>query len=185
MYILLGIGNPGSKYENTPHNIGFTLVDSFATTPQGKAQHKALTQKVNFEGTDLLLAKPTTYVNLSGESAQSLLAYYKLKPESLIVITDDVNLDFGAIRIRKKGSHGGHNGLSSIIQHCGENFVRIRIGVGKCPPHFNLSNYVLRKLKPLEINQIDEMKPHIQSAVKKGLSDGWESAAAQFNRKSL
>jgi len=185
MYILFGIGNPGSKYENTPHNIGYSFVESFSESGKGNIQHKAITEKITLEENSLLLAKPTTYVNLSGESARSLLAYYKLPTTSLIVITDDANLEFGAIRIRTKGSHGGHNGLANIIQHCGENFIRIRIGIGLCPEHMDLSSFVLRKLKKSEIKFLGDMKSTIQEIVKLGLKEGWELAATQFNRKSL
>jgi len=179
------MGNPDAKYQNTPHNIGYYYVESFSETGKGKIEHKAVTKKITLEGESLMLAKPTTYVNLSGESARALLSYYKLTPSSLIVITDDANLETGAIRIRTKGSHGGHKGLANIIHHCGETFVRIRIGIGRCPENMDLSSFVLKKWNQSEIKIFSEMKATIHELVKFGLTDGWETTATRFNRKSL
>ena len=111
MYLVVGLGNPGSQYENTHHNAGFLAVDTLAESSNWKSEHKAFTQKIQIASEDVLLAKPQTYMNLSGESVQALMTWYKIKPANLIVISDDVNLDLGRIRIRAKGSHGGQNGL--------------------------------------------------------------------------
>ncbi len=185
MKVILGIGNPGKKYENTPHNIGFHLVDSLSEsgfTPMGK---DSLVEKINLAGETVILLKPQTYVNLSGNSAQKVMHFYKINPDDLIVVVDDVNLEWGAIRIRSKGSHGGHNGLKSLIQHIGSNFTRIRVGVGLCPEYMDLSAYVLRQLTNAEKNSLNNLKLDFKDLVEFGIKEGWEKAGAKFNRKSL
>lgn len=116
MYLIVGLGNPGTQYSNTHHNAGFMAVEKLATSGDWKSEHKALTQKVVVGGQECLLAKPQTYMNLSGESVQALMTWYKIKPEQLLVFSDDINLDVGRIRCRANGSHGGQNGLRNIIE---------------------------------------------------------------------
>ena len=145
MYIIVGLGNPERKYAATRHNIGFDaitrLCDDYNISLNSK-EHKAICGKGYIEGEKVLLAQPQTYMNLSGESVRSLVDFYKIDPEEeLIVIYDDINLDVGRLRIRRKGSAGGHNGIKSLISHLGtDNFKRVRIGVGNKPPEWDLAD---------------------------------------------
>lgn len=148
MFIIVGLGNPGKKYENTRHNVGFDAIDLLVDEyriPSAGTQHKAMYGKGIIGGQKVILAKPLTYMNLSGESVRALVDYYKVDPESeLLVIYDDISLAPGQIRIRKKGSAGGHNGIKSIINHLGtQNFQRIKVGVGEKPKNWDLADYVL------------------------------------------
>ncbi|MCI5600269.1 MAG: aminoacyl-tRNA hydrolase [Hallerella sp.] len=150
MYLIVGLGNPGTQYANTHHNAGFAAVEKLAdANREWKSEHKALTQKVSVAGEEVLLAKPQTFMNLSGEAVQALMTWYKVKADHLLVFSDDINLDVGRIRVRASGSHGGQNGLRNIIEHIGDKFPRVRFGVGKCPPKWDLANWVLSKF-PLE-----------------------------------
>lgn len=148
MFLIVGLGNPGKQYENTRHNVGFdaidVLVDEYRIPSSGK-QHKAMYGKGVIEGQKVILAKPMTYMNLSGEAVRAMVDYYKIDPETeLLVIFDDISLAPGNIRIRKKGSAGGHNGIKSIITHLGtQNFQRIKVGVGEKPKNWDLADYVL------------------------------------------
>ncbi|SHK47818.1 peptidyl-tRNA hydrolase, PTH1 family [Fibrobacter intestinalis] len=161
MYLIVGLGNPGTQYLNTHHNAGFTAVEKLAdASREWKSEHKSLTQKVLVAGEEVILAKPQTFMNLSGEAVQALMTWYKIKPENLLVFSDDVNLDVGRIRIRSNGSHGGQNGLRNIIEHIGDRFPRVRFGVGKCPPKWDLANWVLSKFPP-------EDKPIFEEAISK------------------
>ncbi len=187
MYILMGLGNPGPRYAGTRHNIGFELLD-YAASHWGSAgvwkqECKAFTQKVSVDQKSVLLAKPQTFMNLSGESARALLSFYKVPPENLVVVFDDVSLDLGAVRIRRQGSAGGHNGIKSLIQHCGSDFPRIRIGVGPCPPGYDLSNFVLGKLTRAEEDILRDLGDYFLDLTRLGFSEGWDSAASRFNRR--
>ena len=147
MYIFVGLGNPGAKYANTRHNLGFMAIDclsaKYSNGAVWKKECRAETQKINVAGKDILLAKPQTFMNLSGECVQALLAFYKIKLENLLVFSDDINLACGIMRIKPSGSAGGQNGLKSIIEHIGQNFARVRIGAGKVPERWDLINWVL------------------------------------------
>jgi PTH1 family peptidyl-tRNA hydrolase len=136
MYIIAGLGNPGREYDNTRHNIGFAAIDKIAAKEDisvMEKKHKAIIGKGYIEGQKVILAKPQTFMNLSGESVRELVDYYKVDEKTeLIVISDDISLDVGQIRVRKKGSAGGHNGLKNIIAHLGhDTFMRIKVGVGE------------------------------------------------------
>lgn len=148
MYIIAGLGNPERKYDGTRHNIGFSAITAIADEYDislNVRKHKALCGMGYIEGQKVLIAQPLTYMNLSGKSIRELIDYYKVNPEEeLIIIYDDINLDIGRLRIREKGSAGGHNGIKSIIAHLGtQNFKRIRIGVGEKPAGRDLVDYVL------------------------------------------
>ncbi len=147
-YIVCGLGNPGTQYENTRHNTGFMAVDTIAEKLNAdikKLKFKSLTADVMLGGVRCLLMKPTTFMNNSGEAVREALSFYKLPPERLIVIYDDISMDVGRTRIRKKGSDGGHNGIKSIILCTNsDSFPRIKIGVGAKPhPDYNLADWVL------------------------------------------
>ena len=145
MYIIAGLGNPGKEYENTRHNIGFDVIDRLAEEENiavMESKHKALIGKGYVAGQKVILAKPQTFMNLSGESIREIVDYYKVDDTAeLIVISDDISLDVGQIRIRKKGSAGGHNGLKNIIKMLGhDTFIRVRMGVGEKPKNFDLAD---------------------------------------------
>lgn len=148
MYIIAGLGNPERKYDGTRHNIGFsaiTVLSDIYGIPMDFKKHKAICGKGVIDGRKVLLAMPQTYMNLSGESIRAMVDYYKIDPaDELIVIYDDIALAPGRLRIRAKGSAGGHNGMKNIIQHLGtQEFARIRIGVGEKPKGWDLADYVL------------------------------------------
>lgn len=148
MFIIVGLGNPGKEYENTRHNAGFNSIDVLAgkyNISIREAEHKALVGKGYIEGQKVILVKPQTYMNNSGEAVREITDYYKVDPESeLIVLYDDISLPVGTLRIRDKGSAGGHNGIKSLIQHLGTQvFLRIKVGVGDKIPEMDLVNHVL------------------------------------------
>ncbi|HJB97297.1 MAG TPA: aminoacyl-tRNA hydrolase [Candidatus Acutalibacter pullicola] len=155
-FLLVGLGNPGKQYENTRHNAGFMAVDRIA-----EKQHAAPLKRIKFKGTvgecslggkRVLLLKPSTYMNLSGQSVTEAMAFYKLPPEKVLVLFDDINLEPGKLRIRRKGSDGGHNGMKNIIYLSGsDQFPRIKLGVGKKPhPDYNLADWVLSRFTEQE-----------------------------------
>lgn len=153
MFVIAGLGNPDKKYEHTRHNIGFDTIDALAAKygiSITERKHRALCGTGVIEGVKVLLVKPQTYMNNSGESIGEILNFYKLDPESeLLVLYDDITLDPGNIRVRKKGSAGGHNGIKSIIAHTGtQNFMRVRVGVGEKPKNWDLADYVLGHMSP-------------------------------------
>ncbi|MBE5927973.1 MAG: aminoacyl-tRNA hydrolase [Lachnospiraceae bacterium] len=150
MYIIVGLGNPGREYAGTRHNIGFNVVTRIADDYNMSfniKEHKALCAKGFIAGQKVLLAMPQTYMNLSGESVGALVNYYKINPEEeLLIIYDDVSMDVGRLRLRKKGSAGGHNGIKSIISHLGTNvFPRMKVGVGAKPEGWDLADHVLAR----------------------------------------
>lgn len=191
MILIAGLGNPGSKYEGTRHNIGWQVIDMLA-----EKYHISLTEESRFKGLlgkgmirseKVLLLKPLTYMNLSGESVGEVVRFFKLDAETeLIVIADDISLDVGQIRIRKKGSAGGHNGLKNIIAHLGsENFARMKMGVGDKPEGGDLADYVLGRFSKEEEQQMAESKKTAVLAVETILTDGIDQAMNRYNtRKS-
>ena len=146
-WLVVGLGNPGSKYEWTRHNMGFLVVDELAerlSIPVQRLKFKALTNTAVLGGKSVLLMKPTTYMNLSGEAVGQAARFYKIPPERVLVISDDVALPQGKLRVRRSGSAGGHNGLKNIISHLGtDQFPRIKVGVGEKPTGMDLADYVL------------------------------------------
>lgn len=185
MYIIVGLGNPTMEYAGTRHNIGFDavtrLADEYGIAVK-KKEHKALVGKGVIEGNKVLLVQPQTFMNLSGESVGALVDYYKTEPGELIVIYDDISLDVGKLRIRKKGSAGGHNGIKNIIAHLGtQEFSRIRIGVGEKPKDWDLADYVLGHFKKDEEPFIREALDKTAEAVKVIMNQGIERAMNDFN----
>ncbi|MBE7048093.1 MAG: aminoacyl-tRNA hydrolase [Ruminococcaceae bacterium] len=185
MYVILGIGNPGRQYENTKHNIGFISLDFLSAAwniPIQKIKHKALIGEGQHKGERVILVKPQTFVNLSGESIGEIMRFYKLSPEQLIVVYDDVNLDAGRIRIRSKGSDGGHNGMKSIIYHLqSDAFPRIRLGVGQKPSTYDLADWVLSKFTDEEIKVMAKAVDAIPDMVEEIMINGVQSAMNRFN----
>lgn len=188
MYIIVGLGNPERRYDGTRHNIGFSaitaLADEYGISMDFK-KHKAICGKGVIEGQKVILAMPQTYMNLSGESVRELVDYYKIDPEEeLIVIYDDIALAPGKLRIRPKGSAGGHNGIKNIIAHLGgQVFPRIRIGVGEKPKGWDLADYVLGRFAKEEEPQIREALKNVTQACRVMLTEDVNSAMNQFNNK--
>ncbi|MDD3278494.1 MAG: aminoacyl-tRNA hydrolase [Lachnospiraceae bacterium] len=189
MYIIVGLGNPGKQYEGTRHNAGFDtidyLIDRYRILSSG-VKFKAMYGKGVIAGQKVILAKPLTYMNASGESVAELINYFKVDPESeLVIIYDDITLEPGNIRVRKKGSAGGHNGIKSIIAQTGtDQFKRIRVGVGEKPKNWDLADYVLSSCKGEERSQMEEGIAHAAKALEMILMDDIDGAMNQYNRKA-
>ncbi|MBR1702941.1 MAG: aminoacyl-tRNA hydrolase [Lachnospiraceae bacterium] len=189
MYIIVGLGNPGKEYQNTRHNIGFDVIDRLAEEEHIsllEKKHKAIIGKGVVAGVKCILAKPVTYMNLSGESVRELIDYYKVDEETeLIVVSDDISLDVGSIRVRKKGSAGGHNGLKSIIGHLGhDTFMRVKMGVGEKPKGWDLADYVLGHFSAPEREVMDEACGRATEAIRTMVSGDPDGAMNRFNVKN-
>ncbi len=188
MYIIVGLGNPEPKYDNTRHNIGFHVIDVLSrkyNITLNKLKFKAVYGDGIIGGEKVILVKPQTYMNLSGEAVRDIASFYKVPPENIIVIFDDVSLETGRMRIREKGSAGGHNGIKSIIyQLSSDEFGRIKLGIG-APPHadFDLADYVLGKFSPDEIKILEPVLLDAADAVECIIKNGAPSAMNKFNRK--
>ena len=187
MYIIAGLGNPGKEYENTRHNIGFDVIDRLAEEENiavMESKHKALIGKGYVAGQKVILAKPQTFMNLSGESIREAVDYYKIDPEDIIVIYDDISLDPGQLRIRLKGSAGGHNGIKNIIAYLGtQEFPRIKVGVGAKPPKMDLADYVLSRFGAEEQKIMDEAFGEAAEAAVMMMTTGAERAMNHYNAK--
>lgn len=188
MFIIAGLGNPDRQYEGTRHNAGFDVIDRIAgkyNIAVDTKKHRALIGKGVIEGQKVLLAKPQTYMNLSGESIRSMADYYKIDPEhELLVIYDDINLEPGQLRIREKGSAGGHNGIKNIIACLGTQvFPRIRVGVGGKPAKYDLADYVLGHFSGAEKELMEEGYGNAAEAVSMILSGRIGDAMSMYNRK--
>ena len=186
MYIIAGLGNPGREYENTRHNVGFCVLEKLAAEENISVlekRHRAIIGKGMVSGQKCILAKPQTYMNLSGESIRELVNFYKVDEEAeLIVISDDISLEPGQIRIRKKGSAGGHNGLKNIIAVLGhDTFIRVKMGVGEKPAGWDLADYVLSHSSKREWEQMEEAFRNAADAVTVLISQGTEEAMNRFN----
>ena len=188
MNIIVGLGNPTREYENTRHNIGFMAIDALAEKYNISVldcKHKALIGKGIINGNKVVLVKPLTYMNLSGEAVRAVIDYYKADAESeLIVIYDDVSLDVGQLRIRKKGSAGGHNGIKNIIAQLGHDvFLRIKIGVGEKPKGYDLADYVLGHFSKEELAVMQESLCKVDGAVNLMLAGEVDQAMNDYNKK--
>ncbi len=188
MFLIAGLGNPGMKYDGTRHNMGFDvvteLIDAYDVPPAGTAM-KALYGKGRIGGEPVILIKPLTYMNLSGEAVQQFVHYYKIDPESqLIVIYDDIDLEPGQLRIRQRGSAGSHNGMKSVISCLGtEKFIRVRIGIGPKPQGWDLANYVLSRPAKEEREKIADAVHNAVEAIKLITDGELDTAMNRFNRK--
>lgn len=187
-YLVVGLGNPGSQYEATRHNVGFRAVDALAKEAGVKidrAKFQALTAQATVGGVRVLLMKPQTYMNLSGVAVKQAADFYKVPPERVLVLFDDIDLDVGRLRIRAKGSAGGHNGIKSIISSLGsQDFPRIKIGVGAKPhPDYDLADWVLSRFTLAEQKLLEPAIDHAAAAVPMIFTQGIERASSQFNRK--
>ena len=188
MYLIAGLGNPTREYEKTRHNVGFEAIDILADkagTTVTEKKHKALYGKGYIGGQKVVLAKPETYMNLSGESVREIADFYKIEPENIIILCDDINLSEGQLRIRLKGSAGGHNGLKNIISHLGtQEFPRIRIGVGEKPRGMDLADYVLGRFPKEQQAVMEEAYRDAAEAACMMIEDGADAAMNHYNRKN-
>ena len=189
MFIIAGLGNPTREYEGTRHNVGFDVIDRLAARYNidvDVKKHRALIGKGMIAGQKVILAKPQTYMNLSGESIRSILDYYKVDPETeLIVIYDDISLDVGKLRIRAKGSAGGHNGIKNIIAMTGtQNFMRIKVGVGEKPKGWDLADYVLGHFSTEDRAKVEEAIGHAMDAAVLMMQGEVDKAMNDYNSKN-
>lgn len=185
-WLIVGLGNPGDKYDGTRHNAGFLAVDALADKGQfriSRVKFKALTAQGSVGGQGALVMKPTTYMNLSGEAVGEAARFYHIPPANVLVISDDVDLPLGKLRLRTGGSAGGHNGLKSIIQHLGtDQFPRIKIGVGGKPhPDYDMADWVLGRLQGEDRKVLDEAAERAAEAAACLLKDGPQKAMNRFN----
>lgn len=185
MFLVVGLGNPGSQYEFTKHNVGFLTVDYLADKLNikiNKLKFKGLFAKEKIENEDVVLLKPQTYMNLSGESVRDFANFFKIPPENIIVVVDDVDLPMGKIRIRKKGSAGTHNGMKSIIyQLQSDNFIRIKVGIEREDRKDDLTDYVLKGFSKDEVPIMEESMERAAKAVLEILKKGPDVAMNKFN----
>lgn len=187
MYIIAGLGNPTREYEATRHNIGFDAITRISDDygiPLNMKKHKAICGTGYIEGQKVILAQPQTYMNLSGESIRELSDFYKVPAENIIIIYDDICLDIGQLRVRAKGSAGGHNGIKSIISHLGtQEFPRIRVGVGNKPDGWDLADYVLGRFPKEEQPIVRFALERASKACTDLIVQGMEYTMNQYNRK--
>jgi peptidyl-tRNA hydrolase, PTH1 family len=185
LYIVIGLGNPGSKYDNTRHNVGFDTIDLLASKhgiKVSKLKHKALSGDGEIESKKVILVKPQTFMNLSGESVREIIEWYKVPLKNTILIYDDVDLSMGKIRIRPKGSSGTHNGMRSILYHVqSEDFPRIRIGIGRPPEGWDMADFVLSRFSNEERKAVNESIEDASAAVAAIISSGPEAAMNKYN----
>ena len=188
MYLIVGLGNPENAYKWTRHNIGFETINKLAydnNIDMSKTKHRAHIGTGAVVGCKVILAKPYTYMNLSGESIGAILKYYDIHTDNLIVIHDEIALDVGKVRLKYGGGAGGHNGVTNTIHHTKtENFLRVRIGVGSKPPGFKLSNYVLSRFLPQEHDAIVDGVDRAGEAICYALMHGRDKAMNIYNQRS-
>ncbi len=182
MKVIVGLGNPGAKYRGTRHNIGFAVLDELArraNTAFDAARVEAMTAR--WRDRDTLLAKPMTFMNASGEAVGALLRYFKVEQHDVLVVVDEVQLPLGKLRARPRGSAGGHNGLKSIIAHLGEEFARLRIGVGRGDSRRDLADHVLAKFDSDEAADVERMTAKAADAAEMFIASGIEAVMNGFN----
>ena len=185
-WLVVGLGNPGPKYENTRHNAGFRALDAYCGHSGQRIERlkfKALTGEGQFGGHRVLFLKPQTFMNLSGEAVRDAAAFYKVPPERIVVLFDDISLEVGRLRVRAKGSAGGQNGVKSIIYHLqSDQFPRVKIGIGGKPhPDYDLADWVLSKFQGEDLQKIDEAAQRAWQAAEEIIRNGVAAAAQRFN----
>lgn len=185
IYLIVGLGNPGKQYENTRHNVGWRVLDRLAAKHGitiAKTEHKSLTGSGTINGKKVLLAKPLTYMNLSGDAVQPLAHFYKIPSPQILVIADDLDLPLGTLRIRKMGSSGGQNGLKHILQKMGNQVInRVRFGIGRPPGKMSASDYVLAPFRGDDDILATEVADRAVAAVETWLTDGIDAAMNRYN----
>lgn len=187
MNLIVGLGNPGKEYVGTKHNVGFEVLDKLAYDNNiniNKAKFNALIGEGTIKNKKVALLKPLTYMNLSGESVKATMSWYKISNKDIIVIYDDISLNIGDIRIREKGSAGGHNGMKNIIYLLNtDEFIRVRVGIGNKPANWDLANYVLSRFSKDKIPNIIEGFTKAADAVEMILASGVSAAMNKYNQK--
>lgn len=185
MKVIIGLGNPGKKYEDTRHNVGFMTIDKISDKwgiPVHQGKFRALVGEGRIESEKVLLMKPQTYMNLSGESVAEVLKFYKVTPDDILVIYDDLDLPTGQLRLREKGSAGGHNGIKSLIQHTGtQEFKRIKVGIGRPESGRNVSDYVLQPFAGSDQSQIEKAIDQASQASVMWTKDSFLKVMNHFN----
>ncbi|MBS4534680.1 aminoacyl-tRNA hydrolase [Clostridium sp. D2Q-14] len=185
MYAVIGLGNPGKKYNGTRHNVGFDVIDYLSqrnNVKMTKLKHQSVYGEFNINGEKVILVKPQTYMNNSGISVRSIVDYYKIDIEDVIIIYDDIDIDVGVLRIRKKGSAGSHNGMKSIIYHLQrDDFPRIRIGIGRPQENEDLVDYVLKKFSKDDREEIDDTIVRAAKAVEETIKTDIDKAMNLYN----
>lgn len=187
MHLVLGLGNPGRRYEGNRHNAGFLVADRLAErwqAPLDKAQYKALVGTARIGDEPVVIAKPQTYMNLSGQAAASLRGYYKVPEEQVVVVHDEVDIPFGEVRIKRGGGHGGHNGIRDLVQRIGGAFLRVRVGVSRPPPQWETADYVLADFTADERAHLDGIVDRAADAVEAIVRDGVGPAMNTFNQRN-
>ncbi|MEZ0391607.1 MAG: aminoacyl-tRNA hydrolase, partial [Pseudobdellovibrionaceae bacterium] len=187
MYFVVGLGNPGSKYALTRHNIGFMAVDLFAMgagSPPWREEHKAHTCRFKMDGEEILLAKPMTFMNLSGQSVQALMHFYKIPLEKFVVLHDEIDLPFASLRFQKNRGHGGHNGVRNIHELLGtSDYCRLKLGVGRPPhPEMKVPDYVLQKFSEQEQQQLPDFLNKAGDALESLIFEGLSKASTKYNQ---
>lgn len=186
-FMVVGLGNPGLKYENTRHNMGFMCVDALAEkygVEIKKSKNKAYIAEVKKDDLSFIIVKPQTFMNSSGEAVVPLMKFYKIKPENVIVVFDDISFDVGKMRIRRNGSHGGHNGMRNIVELSGsEAFPRIKLGVGKKPhPEYDLADWVLSKFRDEDLENAKKTAEKAADAAVCIMKNGVDTAMNRYSR---
>jgi PTH1 family peptidyl-tRNA hydrolase len=194
MWIVVGLGNPGAKYAMNRHNVGFMALDAYCASvaagtqlPKWKDEKQALVTRLKMDDVDVLFVKPQTYMNKSGDSVQALMHFYKIPIENLIVLHDEIDIGFGALKIQKNRGPGGHNGLKSINEKLGtQDYVRLKLGVGR-PPHpgMDVASFVLQDFNPEEQSHLHDFLAVAGDAVEALIFDGYDKAATKFTRKPI
>ncbi len=185
MTLFVGLGNPGSQYEETRHNIGFRVIDKLVADLSARDISKTSFLGTLFRASNTLFLKPTTFMNLSGKSVQPVKHFFKVEIEDVIVIHDDIDLPFGALRFKKAGGHGGHNGLKSIDEHITKEYIRVRIGVGKPEYKSQVADYVLHDFYEEEKKVLQKLIDHVTEACKLLVKEELNKVKSKYSLKSI
>lgn len=185
MILFVGLGNPGSQYENTRHNIGFKVIDKLVDDSNARDISKTSFQGKLYRAANSLFLKPTTFMNLSGRSVQSVKHFFKVELEDIIVIHDDIDLPFGAVRFKRGGGHGGHNGLKSLDMHITKEYLRVRIGVGKPTHKSQVSDYVLHDFSQDEMTILNTLIAHVAKACSLLATEELNEVKSNYSLKSI
>jgi PTH1 family peptidyl-tRNA hydrolase len=185
MTLFVGLGNPGSQYESTRHNIGFRVIDKLVNDSKARDISKTSFQGKLYRSASSLFLKPTTFMNLSGKSLQAVKNFYKIELDNIIVIHDDIDLPFGALRFKKGGGHGGHNGLKSIDSHITKEYLRVRIGVGKPEHKSQVANYVLHNFNEDEESVLIKLINQVAQACKALQLEELNEVKSKYSLKSI
>lgn len=186
MWLIVGLGNPGAKYAMTRHNIGFMALDYLHQSlkaPEGRGDFKAIVRKFKWDGREVVTAQPQTFMNLSGESVRAIMDFYKIDIENLLIVHDEIDIPFGEIRVHVNRSHGGHNGIKSVMEHLNtKNYMRLRLGIGRpADPRIAVPDFVLQKFSNEELLTLPDFLNKAVDAIETIVFEGPVKAAARFN----